>query len=254
MPHDPRMGPSLIHEDAALLVLEKPAGMPAVAVQGRSQGTLAEWILERYPSQEGVGEAGEAGLVHRLDNDTSGLILAGRTQAAYDRLRRQFDAASVRKEYLALVVGAAPERGECGRAIAHHPRKRDRMAVCESRGREAEWKGRPALTAFEAIGRFTLPSQAPSGRTFYTLLSVTIATGVRHQIRAHLAHLGYPVAGDALYANARARQEDALGLTRHFLHASRLVLRHPEGGEMISFESPLPGDLSAALERLQKRD
>lgn len=247
------MGPSLIHEDAALLVIEKPGGMPAIAIEERSPGTLAAWIVDRFPEQAAIGKPGEAGLAHRLDNDTSGLICAGRTQAAYEDLRQQFDAGSVRKEYLALVVGSAPERGECALQIAHHPRKRERMVVCESKEREREWKGRPARTAFETIGRFTLPSGAPAGRTFYTLLSVTIATGVRHQIRAHLAHLGHPVAGDALYQNARMRQEDALELSRHFLHAHRIAFRHPASNEMISFESPLPVDLTAALERLKKR-
>jgi 23S rRNA pseudouridine1911/1915/1917 synthase len=244
--------PSVLCEDPSLFILEKPAGMPSVSLHAGEEGTLAAWLLKRHPEQAAIGAGPkEAGICHRLDNETSGLVIAARTQEAYEELRRQFSDGSARKEYLALVLGSPPEKGSIECPIAHHPRKRKKMVACESDARAAEWKGRPAHTEFSLLHRYELPPSphAPYS-TSYALLSVVISTGVRHQIRCHLAHLGFPIAGDRLYQNAAKRAEDRLPLARHFLHCHRLTIRHPSTREEISFTSPLPEELAAAIRSL----
>lgn len=235
--------PAIIHIDEAIIVIDKPAGWPAVFVREGKERTVAAWLLEQIPEQASVGmRPAEAGLVHRLDNDTSGLLLAARMGEAFSSLRRQFEEGAVEKGYRALVLGDPPPEGTIDAPIAHHPRKGKKMVVCESEARAAELKGRAARTAYRVIERFER----------YSLISVTIATGVRHQIRAHLASIGHPIAGDLLYQNARARARDDLSLTRQFLHASRLSFVHPVSGTPISFSSDLPADLRAALSVLRR--
>lgn len=241
--------PQLIHEDQDLLVIDKPAGMPAVSLKEGETGTLAEWILKRLPKQADIGPGRtEAGLVHRLDNDSSGIILAARSEPAYAKLREQFQQGKVQKEYLVLVVGHPPAAGSIDFPIAHHPRKKKKMVVCESKDRAKAWEGRPATTKFSLLHRYTL-SQA-EGSALYALLGVTITTGVRHQIRVHLASLGYPIAGDRLYQTPKKRAVDILKLDRHFLHAHRLTFSHPLTGKTIAFTSPLPHNLQKALDWL----
>ena len=242
--------PQLIHKDIDLLVIDKPAGMPAVSLKEGETGTLATWILARFPKQAGIGPgATEAGLVHRLDNDTSGIMVAARNEPAYAKLREQFQQGMVQKEYLALVLGHPPAEGSIDVPIAHHPRKKKKMVACESEARAKAWGGRPATTRFSLRQRYTL-SQA-KGSALYALLRVTITTGVRHQIRVHLASLGYPIAGDHLYRTSKKRAFDILKPERHFLHAYRLTFSHPSTGRPVTFASPLPDDLQQALDQLQ---
>lgn len=265
--------PHIVHSDEAILVVDKPAGWPAVSLKGGIERTLAAWLIDQFPSQASIGaRPGEAGLVHRLDNDTSGLLVAARTEEVYRRLRQQFDEGTVEKEYAALVLGHPPAAGVIDLPIAHHPRKKKKMVVCESKARAEEWKARPARTEYRVIERFAFPSPWPSplppqelrrasrgeggGRggvaaIDYSLLTVTITTGVRHQIRAHLASMGHPIAGDRLYQNPKMRAADALPLARHFLHAVRIAFVHPERGTDVAYDSPLPDDLKAALAALQ---
>ncbi len=249
-----KIEPEILFTDASFLILEKPAGLPSISASPDDTESLASWILTHFPDQAMIGPPGEAGLVHRLDNDTSGLIVCCRTQTAYDDLRVQFENGAIKKSYLALVVGATEEGGEIDLPIAHHPRKKDRMVVCESPARTKEWKGREAHTRFTLLDRFLLePDDQSRERIFYSLLEVAITTGVRHQIRVHLAHAGYPLAGDRLYQNTRIRTRDRLPLSRHFLHASRLVLIHPLERKPVAFESALPDDLSGVLETMERR-
>lgn len=241
----------IVFEDAHLIALDKPAGMPSASLAEGEQGTAASWLLGHYRELATLPNGPlEAGLVHRLDNDTSGILLAAKTGAAYDALRKQFVDGTATKEYLALVVGAPPASGMADAPIAHHPRKKNRMVVCESPERSAEWKGRPASTAFCVLERFVLMREGVPHP--YALLRVNISTGVRHQIRVHLAHLGFPVAGDALYRNTRRRAADALEPTRQCLHALRLSIIHPAFHERQSFEAALPGDMSDLLKRLRR--
>lgn len=237
--------PRLLYEDKELIVIDKPAGMPAASLKEGETGTVAAWLIEKYPDQAKLSRGNiEAGLVNRLDNDTSGILIAARTPKAYEDLQKQFKLGSVHKEYLALVIGYPPEHGTIDAPIAHHPKKKSKMVVCDSQERIKEWKGRPASTSFSLLKKYQY-------ETFeYALLSVAIETGSRHQIRAHLAHIGHPIAGDKLYKNPKKRAADPLNLHRHFLHSAKLIIMHPTTGAEMAFESPLPADLVAAMAEL----
>lgn len=246
--------PTILFSDDCLLAIDKPAGMPSVATAGGDPCTVAAWLLARFPEQARVGERGreEAGLVQRLDNDTSGILLAARTAEAYEDLRRQFGEGRIEKEYTALVVGDPPNEGVIESPIAHHPRKKKKMVVCSSDQEARDRKARPARTVWRVMERFDL-CDGTLRRTPYALLVVTIATGVRHQIRAHLASIGFPIAGDRLYQNAKARMMDALEAPRQLLHASRIAFVHPARKTAEGCTSPLPEDFQAALAILCKR-
>lgn len=246
-----RHTPKLIYADDTILVLDKPAGMPSASLKKDEAGTLAAWILREFPEQARLdGGTLEAGLVHRLDNDTSGVIVAARTGAALDHMRRQFDECAVTKEYAALVLGTPPDGGKIGDPIAHHPRKKKKMIVCKSIVESKTLKARPALTEFTLKGRF-VSTDTSSHQSHFALLSVTILTGVRHQIRAHLASIGHPIAGDKLYQNSKIRKDDMPGLKRHFLHAERISFVHPTTGAEVEYVAELPAELSFMLSSLK---
>ncbi len=218
---------SVVYEDEDLLVIDKPAGMTVHPGPGHSAHTLVNAVLARCPDLRGVGAQGRPGIVHRLDKDTSGLVIVARNERAHTSLSRQLKERRVEKGYLALVHGRVePPEGVIEAPIARDPRHRQRMAVVEG--------GREARTAYR-VARY-LDS--------YTLVEVTPYTGRTHQIRVHFAALGHPVAGDAIYG----RRSPVLG--RQFLHAFRLAFRHPRTGERVHVEAPLPADLQAALTRL----
>jgi len=239
------MSLKILHEDEALLVVNKPAGLPTLSDPDKKTESLAHEILITHPELSSIPEYG---IAHRLDNDTSGIICIGKTAVAYDKIRTQFSQGMAKKEYVALVSGTAPESGNIDNPIAHHPKKKKKMVVCESESRASELKGREAHTSFVALKDYTYPH---NGESFpYTLLSVSISTGVRHQIRAHMSWIGLPIAGDRLYQNPARRAEDTLPLKRHFLHAGKIELVHPTTGSMISFECELPADLRKILSML----
>lgn len=229
----------IIHEDADLVVLEKPAGMVVHPGAGVSSGTLANALAWRYGTAMG-GEAWRPGIVHRLDRDTSGLMVVARTDAAHAHLSSQFQARSVTKRYLAMTYGRMiANEGRCEQPIGRHPQIRVRMAIAR------EGRGRPALTIYRVLERFDET----------TLLDVNIRTGRTHQIRVHLAAAGYAVLADETYAKSRSKglrsaplrsRVDALG--RQFLHAAFLAFDHPRTGERLEFNSKLPELLAAFLE------
>ena len=225
----------VVHADAQVVVIDKPAGMPSHPLKPGELGTAANALVARFPELAGIGPAREGGLVHRLDTDTSGLLLAARTEAAHANLRAQFTARTIEKGYLALVAGELHAGGEIDLPLAHDPRDPRRVRAASDPEWAALHDARPALTRFSPLER----------RGGFTLLDIEIATGVLHQIRAHLAFIGHPLAGDSLYEGP-----PLAGLQRHFLHASRLGFAHPEGTRA-RFESPLPPDLRAILEQLQ---
>ena len=194
---------------------------------GRTRHTLVNALLARYPDLAGTGEALRPGVVHRLDKDTSGLLLVARNERAHADLSRQLKERLVEKRYLALVTGRLePAEGVIEGDIGRDPRNRKRMAIVEG--------GRPARTAYRVVERFD----------GYTLVEVAPSTGRTHQIRVHLAGVGHPIAGDALYG----RRSPLVG--RQFLHAWRIAFSHPADGRPMSFESPLPADLAEALRLL----
>ncbi len=217
----------VLHEDEHLLVIDKPAGLVVHPAPGHWSGTLLNGLLARDPLAQGVPRAG---IVHRLDKDTSGLMVVARTRAAMDSLVRMIAAREVSREYLALAHG--PWRGANSRrveaAIGRDPRNRLRMAVVDL----AQQPGKPAATTL------TLLDNAAQGCWVHCALH----TGRTHQIRVHMASIGHPLVSDELYGGA-----PAAGMARQALHARRLAFAHPVTGRPLAFLSDLPADMEAAL-------
>jgi 23S rRNA pseudouridine1911/1915/1917 synthase len=220
---------SIVFEDEDLLVLDKPAGLIVHPGNGHGSGTLMNALLHHAPALAGIPRAG---IVHRLDKDTSGLLVVAKTLAAQTHLVRQLQARTVGRHYLALVHGALARDGEVDAPIARHPAQRTRMAVVSN--------GRPALT------RYTVRERLPAA----TLLECRLATGRTHQIRVHMAHLGHPLVGDPVYG---PRHAPSAGFARQALHAFRLKLIHPGRGEAMAWFAPLPAELAAPLRALGSR-
>lgn len=214
----------VVHEDEHLLVIDKPAGLVVHPAAGNWSGTLLNGLLARDAAAASLPRAG---IVHRLDKDTSGLMVVARTRAAMDALVRMIGARDVSRQYLALAhrVWEGPPTRTVDAPIGRDPRNRLRMAVVES--------GKPALTTFDLI------ENAQAG----CLVRATLHTGRTHQIRVHMAHIGHPLVADALYGGS-----PAAGLQRQALHAFRLAFAHPVTGALLDFNAPLPDDLQSALE------
>jgi 23S rRNA pseudouridine1911/1915/1917 synthase len=220
---------AIVYEDADVIVVNKPAGMVVHPAPGHPRGTLANALLAHVPGIS-VGGSQRPGIVHRLDKDTSGLIVAAKTDRGRTALVTQWEERSVEKTYLALVSGSVTDNEAIIDApIGRDLKNRQRMAVVRT--------GRPAVTRFRVVERF--PNE--------TLLEVSIETGRTHQIRVHLAFIGHPIVGDHLYGRKRPTDPD---VERQFLHASALAFRLPDG-EALRLEAPLPDDLRAVLEELR---
>jgi 23S rRNA pseudouridine1911/1915/1917 synthase len=215
---------SIVYEDEDLLVVDKPPGLTVHPAPGHPDHTLINAILSHVPHLARMGDSLRPGIVHRLDKDTSGLMLVAKNQVAQMNLIEQFRARSVVKAYLVLVKGhLTPEKGIIDAAIGRDARNRKRMAVVR--------EGRPARTQYQVIKYIN----------DYTLLEILPETGRTHQIRVHLAAIGYPVVGDAVYGVKSPY------LSRQFLHACRLGFKLPSSGEYVEFKSELPSDLEKAL-------
>ena len=218
-----------IYEDENVLVVDKPAGMVVHPAPGHPLGTLVNALLSRLSDLDGVGEELRPGIVHRLDKDTSGLIVVAKSPQAHRYVSQQMKERAVRKVYIALVKGVMePPEGIIRGSIGRDHRNRKRMTVVE-RGREAE-------TAYRVLERF------PG----YTLVEASPKTGRTHQIRVHFSSLGYPLVGDQLYGGRNSH------LARQFLHAHTLGFRLPGSGMYAEFSAPLPDDLEAVLAQLRE--
>lgn len=221
----------LVYEDAELMVVDKPAGLVVHPGAGRSTGTLAAGILHRHPEVAGVGDRGRWGLVHRLDRDTSGLMVVAISPRAYEGLKSQVGARSIERHYLALVDGAFPvPTGTIDAPIGRDPARPTRRRV--------DPEGRPARTHYETAAAYS--------EAGLTLLRIRLETGRTHQIRVHLAAIGHPLVGDPVYRTG----PDRIPVGRIFLHATGLAFTHPGTGERLTFESPLPPELTAVLDGL----
>jgi 23S rRNA pseudouridine1911/1915/1917 synthase len=228
---EPDIPVTIVYEDADLLIVDKPAGLVVHPAAGHASGTLVNALL-------GLGEAGafggiagvrRPGIVHRLDRDTSGLLMVARNDAAQASLMAQLKARRVKKTYLALVHGSvAAAVGRIEAPIGRDPKHRTRMGVVPA--------GRPATTGYRVRERFA----------GWTLLELDLVTGRTHQIRVHLDAIGHPVAGDPIYGTGTSRRGPA-GLERLFLHAWRLELTSPGTGRLIRADAPLPAELEAVL-------
>ena len=214
----------VVHEDEDLLVVDKPAGLVVHPGSGNWSGTMLNALLHRAPEVQGLPRAG---IVHRLDKDTSGLLVVAKNEAAQLALVRQLQARTVKRTYLALVRGKVASGATVEAPIGRHPVQRTRMAVVAG--------GKPAVTHYRVRRRFPA----------HTLLECDLETGRTHQIRVHLASIGHPLEGDPVYAG---RAASAFG--RQALHAWKLAFAHPRTGKAMRFESPLPADFEALLRSL----
>lgn len=218
----------IVYEDADVLVVDKPAGLvvhPAPGVDP-AQPTLSELLAGRAAG----GAPERPGIVHRLDRDTSGLLVVARTEEAHRVLKRELEERAIEREYVALVEGRPPARtGTIDAPLGRDRRRRTRQSTDTD-------------TPRRAVTRFAIEDELPG----FTLLRVTLETGRTHQIRAHLLAIGHPVAGDPEYGT-----RGQLGLTRQFLHARRLAFTHPRTGERVEVASPVPADLASALAQLR---
>ena len=220
---------TLVFEDAALLVVDKPAGVVVHPAPGHEHGTLVQGLLSRGIAG---GHESRPGIVHRLDRDTSGLLIVARTPDAHRRLVSQMARREIARRYVALLAGALPQdEGTVDAPLGRHVRDRKRMSIHTTR-------------PHRAVTHFVVRERLPG----YTLLDVRLETGRTHQIRVHFAALGYPVAGDTTYGDRTRRPA---GLTRQFLHAAHLEFAHPLSGAPLSFDAPLPADLAVFLTALR---
>ncbi len=236
---EPEEGPlDVLHQDEAILVINKPAGLTVHPGAGRPTGTLAHRLLAHFPEIAGIGGPGRPGIVHRLDHDTTGVMVIARTPEAYRRLAEDFAERRVGKLYRAIVYGKPPSQGTVEAAIGRHPQRRTEMTVRP--------RGRPAVTHYTRRGFACGAAQ----------LEIHLETGRTHQIRVHLKHAGYPLVGDPVYGEARwkASPPACRPILRTFprpaLHAWRLRLDHPLEGRTLEFEAPLAEDLAELWRRL----
>jgi 23S rRNA pseudouridine1911/1915/1917 synthase len=223
----------IVYEDGDVIVVDKPAGMVVHPAPGHASGTLVNALLG-YDGNLAMNGTARPGIVHRLDKDTSGLLVVARNDAAREALVLQMQERSMHKEYLALVVGRLEYAlGLIDAPIDRDPRERKQMAVVMT--------GREARTRYETIGYFAR----------YTYVRVRLETGRTHQIRVHMNYIGHPIVGDSVYGNQQWRRDPELaGISRQFLHAHRLGFKLPSNGEYREFVSPLPPDLQAVLDKL----
>ncbi|MCZ7648108.1 MAG: RluA family pseudouridine synthase [Planctomycetota bacterium] len=234
---------AVLFEDADVIVVDKPAGMVTHPSKGHATGTLVNALLAHCADLSGINGALRPGIVHRLDRETSGVIVAAKNDRAHRNLQEQFMARTVRKTYLALAHGQpAKDRFACEGRIGRHPSRRMEMTVL--RGPD---EGRAAHTDFEVLARLPLPGGERGGGGA-CLLQASPRTGRTHQIRVHLAKAGHPVFADGLYG--REGELPELGLRRHALHAWKLAFAHPRTQESLNFTARLAEDMDEALRRM----
>jgi 23S rRNA pseudouridine1911/1915/1917 synthase len=223
----------IVYEDADLLIVDKPAGLVVHPAPGHSDGTLVNALLARGIEYGGIAGVQRPGIVHRLDRDTSGLLMVAKTDAAQHGLMAQLKSRGVKKTYLALVFGSvAAAVGRIEAPIGRDPKHRTRMGVVPD--------GRPSVTGYRVRERFHE----------WTLLELDLVTGRTHQIRVHVDAIGHPVAGDTVYGTGTSRRGPD-GLRRMFLHSWRLEFTSPTDGHLIRAEAPLPDELEEVLEALR---
>jgi 23S rRNA pseudouridine1911/1915/1917 synthase len=237
----------IVYEDADLLLVNKPAGMVVHPAYGHRTGTLVNAVLAHCPEIADVGDILRSGIVHRLDKETSGLIIVAKNNAVRQHLQRQFKRREVKKVYLALVEGhLEPAQGLIEAPIGRDPRRRKRMAVVK-----VGEGGREAQTEYRVVEYFILKVGGVS--RLYTLVEAQPVTGRTHQVRVHFAFVGYPLVGDPVYGFRKQRLA-VYGLPplgRQFLHAQRLGFHLPHSNEYVEFRAELPTDLREMLERLR---
>ena len=235
---------AVVHEDEQLIVINKPAGLVVHPAAGNRTGTLLNGLLNRWPELEQVPRAG---IVHRLDKDTTGLMVVAKTLTAHTQLVRQLQKRQVGREYEAIVFGVMTGGGTVDAPIGRHPQARTKMAVIKTKGQQS---AKDAVTHYRVQERFRN----------HTRIRVRLETGRTHQIRVHMSHIGYPLVGDSVYAGrlripkaaSETFKEGLQGFKRQALHATQLTLAHPETNKQCSWQAPLPDDMLNLLELLRQ--
>lgn len=227
--------PQIIFEDTSVLVIAKPAGwITNSAVTAKDQPVVQDWIRKNFDFETAKSEEARSGIVHRLDKETSGLLLVAKTREAFENLQNQFKERKVKKTYIALTHGRVePEEGSIQAPVGRLPWRRDRFGVLPG--------GRAAETDYKVLKNYTKDKEE------FSLVQLKPKTGRTHQIRIHLKHLGHPIVSDAFYAGRKTARNDRKWCPRLFLHASEISFLHPETGKGISFKSDLPEDLKLAI-------
>jgi len=225
----------ILYEDKDLIVVNKAAGLVTHPAPGHEADTLVNALLFHCSDLQGIGGELRPGIVHRLDKDTSGVLVVAKNEQAVASLVQQFSSHTVQKEYRALVWGhPRPAEGKINEPIGRHPVHRKKMAVNS--------KGREALTRYKTLSKGPIAAE----------LRVWIETGRTHQIRVHMAHLGHPVVGDTLYGRARHGLPEGLEIPRQMLHAHTLKIAHPQDGRPLEFTAPIPTDFLTASHLLME--
>lgn len=247
--------PEIVFEDSSLLVLNKPAGWVVNRVESTKGPTVQDWVDRKSEIRLPAGEAGNSkfesaneffdrsGIVHRLDKETSGLLLVAKTPEAFINLQKQFAERRVKKKYLALVHGKMDEKGTIEAEVGRLPWRRDRFGVLPG--------GRVAKTGYRTLQLLTFPRGKAGDRQYFSLVELSPETGRTHQIRVHLKSVGHPVVSDEFYAGRKTARNDRKWCPRLFLHAQYLGFFHPETGKWMEFNSELPPDLKAVLGKLK---
>ena len=234
---------NIVFEDDSILVINKPAGLVVHPGSGNWEGTLLNALLHHAPQ---LGQIPRAGIVHRLDKDTSGLLVVAKTLTAQTALVRQLQARSVKREYLALAYGEVERAGVVDAAMGRHPTQRTKMAIVED--------GKPAVTHYSVAERF--PATSTGSGQGCTLLRCKLETGRTHQIRVHLASIRHPLVGDSIYIKGAQKCAPQLrtilaAFPRQALHAAQLGLEHPATGEWLEWQAPLPDDMAQLLAQIR---
>ena len=250
LPQERRIDPNpeipldIVWKSDDFLVINKPAGLPTHPNDYKDRHSLANALIAHFPIAQGVGDdALRPGIVHRLDTDTSGLLLVALTESTFRQLRKLFDERKVKKKYLALVLGEVRTKGRVDTPVAHHPKNPRKMIVAKP-GVTVRSQVREAVTEYEPLEKFK----------GYTLLVVQTKSGRMHQVRVHLSSIGHPLAGDRIYQTPKDRQTDRSELKRHFLHASEIAFPLPSSNRVKTFTVSLPSELEALLADLRKRE
>ena len=239
-PEQPRFSPepiclSILYQDAHLIAINKPSGLVVHPAPGNFSGTLVNALLYHCPDLEGIGGMIRPGIVHRLDKDTSGVIVVAKTQAALLSLTNQFKDRTIHKQYLALVHGnPKADAGRIELSIGRHPVHRKKMSTLSR-------SGRTAISVWKVAERFQNAC----------LIEVELVTGRTHQIRVHCAAIHHPVMGDPVYGNRKLDKELPENIRRQMLHARRLEIFHPDTGNRLCFEAPVPEDMAELIEKLR---